>query len=111
VRIVRFGAIAMTAAMTMAAALVAARLTMWLAAAAAIVTVGTARFFLLTALLFGQLRQVVRHHFNLHANNAFNVPQIGALGRIAEADRDAFGAGAGGTADTVHIAFRFVGQL
>src|SRR5471032_1529870 len=93
-----------SAARLVTAALVAARLAMAMA-------MGAARLFLLAALLFGQLRQIVRHRLDLHADDALDVAQIGALRTVAKADGDAFAAGARGAADAMDIAFRLVGQL
>src|SRR4051812_38413721 len=95
----------MTAAVIGAALVPAARLVTMA------MTMRPAWLLLLAALLFRQLRQLMRHHLDLHMDQPLDIAQITALGSITEADGDAFGAGARGAADAVNIAFRLVGQL
>ena len=54
---------------------------------------------------------MVNVHRNALADGFLNVTQIGALVVVAERDGDAGGAGPGRAADTVHVTFRFVGQV
>src|SRR5579863_9036389 len=86
------------------AALMAVRLAM-------AVAVRWTRCLLLAALFFGELRQVVRHHLDLHADHPLDIAQHAALGGVAKGNGDAFTAGARGAADAVHITFRLIGQL
>src|SRR5262249_15231288 len=48
---------------------------------------------------------------NRHSDQLLDVAQVGALLGIAERDRDAVGAGAGGAADAVHVALGNVRQV
>ena len=70
-----------------------------------------ARLFHLALLFLGQVRKFVCQHLDLHADQPLDVAQIGAFGRVAKADGDAFGAGARGAADAMDIALGLGGQL
>ena len=82
-----------------------------LAAAAMAMSMGRMALFRRLDLFRRQVGQVVRHHADLHLDDAFDVAQISALRRIAEADGDAFTTGAGRAANTVDVRFRLVRQL
>src|SRR5690606_29914912 len=111
-RILAACATMMSAAMALvAAARSAGLLPAAMGPAAMAVALGRPAIFLGLDLLGRQVGQVMRQHVYLHADDALDIAQIGALGRVAEADGDAFAARARRAPDAVDIGFRLVGQL